>query len=83
LPAISIEIGMSMRQLDCRQLSCPMPIVHLAMAMKTMEIGEEVCVEATDAAFGEDLAAWARMSGNTIVDFDDGDPKRAIIRRLK
>jgi TusA-related sulfurtransferase len=60
-----------------------MPIVKLAMAMRTMEIGEELSVEATDAAFGEDLAAWARMSGNAILQFDDGDTMRAVIRRLK
>ena len=72
-----------MRQLDCRELNCPMPIVKLAMVMRTMEIGEELSVEATDAAFGEDLAAWARMSGNAILQFADGDTKRAVIRRLK
>ena len=74
---------MSLRQLDCRELNSPMPIVKLAMVMRTMEIGEELSVEATDAAFGEDLAAWARMSGNAILQFEDGDTKRAVIRRLK
>lgn len=70
-------------QLDCRDLRCPMPIVKLAIAIRELEIGEQICVEANDAAFLPDVEAWSRMSGNEIVELIDGDVQRAVIRRCR
>ena len=60
-----------------------MPIVRLSLALRELEVGEQLCVEARDAAFAADLEAWAKMSGNEIVELCDDDIKRAIVRRLK
>ena len=52
---------------DARGLSCPMPIVKTAQAIKTMEPGELIEVLATDPGAPADFAAWSRSTGNSLV----------------
>lgn len=44
--------------LDCRGLACPVPIVRVSRAMKTLVPGQTLRIEASDAAFPADLDAW-------------------------
>ena len=72
------------RELDCRGLRCPMPVIELARMFEELEIGETVAVAATDRAAQVDLAAWCRMRGQEYVGQDvavDGVP-RFLVRRL-
>lgn len=57
-----------------------MPIVRLGMAVRKMDAGTEVTIEATDPAFEPDLQAWAKKTGHTVVEFTGGDVQRAIVR---
>ena len=66
--------------LDCRGLSCPMPIVKITQQVKAMAPGQTLEVQATDLAFQLDLEAWARRTGNEIVSFEPGQDQRAVIR---
>ena len=54
-------------RLDCRGRRCPLPIIDLARAITTVEIGATVVVEADDPAAGPDIAAWCRMRGHVLV----------------
>jgi tRNA 2-thiouridine synthesizing protein A len=56
------------QQLDLKGLSCPMPIVKTAMAMKEMPPGQVVEVLATDPGSVPDFAAWCRATGNELVE---------------
>ena len=67
--------------LDCKNLACPMPIVKVSRAMKEMSDGSELEVEASDPAFRADIEAWANRMGFSLVEFDDGPVKRAVIRK--
>ena len=58
------------RSLDCKGLNCPMPIIKIAKAIKTMESGQTLEVFATDPAFDADVHAWAKKTRNPIVEFD-------------
>lgn len=69
------------RRLDCRQLKCPMPIVQLAMALRELQEGEEIVVEATDPAFLVDVRAWSRMTGHPLADEQDGEVKQVRVRK--
>ena len=53
---------------DARGLSCPMPIVKTAQAMKTLPSGSLVEVLATDPGSEKDFAAWSRSTGNLLLD---------------
>jgi tRNA 2-thiouridine synthesizing protein A len=55
-------------KVDARGLNCPMPIVKTAQAVKAMASGQTVEVLATDAGSVKDFAAWAKTTGNTIVE---------------
>ena len=49
--------------LDCRGLQCPLPIVRVSLAMKSLSVSEGLRVQATDSAFQADVAAWVRRLG--------------------
>ena len=53
---------------DARGLSCPMPIVKTAQAIKPLASGALVEVLATDAGSVKDFAAWSRTTGHELVE---------------
>lgn len=65
--------------LDCKGLNCPMPIVRISQAMRGLESGAQIVVEANDPAFHADLVAWVRRFGHTLVAFEDGPIRRATV----
>lgn len=66
--------------IDARGLSCPMPIVRTAQAMKALPSGSVVEVLATDAGSVKDFAAWCRSTGNQLRDTSsDGAIYRFVI----
>jgi tRNA 2-thiouridine synthesizing protein A len=69
------------RRVDCKNMNCPMPIVHISRALKSLEVGEQLEVEATDPAFGADVKAWTDYMGHSLDTFDDGPVKRALITK--
>jgi tRNA 2-thiouridine synthesizing protein A len=69
-------------QVDARGLSCPMPIVKTAQAVKALAPGALVEVLATDAGSQRDFVAWSRATGNELVEQSvDGATYRFVIRR--
>lgn len=52
--------------LDCRELSCPMPIVKISRAIKTMAVNDTLTVLASDPSFGPDIEAWVRRTGQRL-----------------
>ena len=71
-----------LQQVDARGLSCPMPIVRTAQAIKTIAPGALVEVLATDPGSVKDFAAWSRATGNELVEQSvDGGVFRFVLRR--
>jgi tRNA 2-thiouridine synthesizing protein A len=69
-------------RVDARGLSCPMPIVKTAQAVKPVASGALIEVLATDPGSTKDFAAWCRSTGNELVDqSSDGAVYRFVIRR--
>ena len=67
---------------DARGLSCPMPIVKTAQAVKTIASGAAIELIATDAGSVKDVAAWCKATGNELVEqTSDGAVYRFVIRR--
>jgi tRNA 2-thiouridine synthesizing protein A len=67
---------------DARGLSCPMPIVKTAQAVKTIQSGESIELIATDAGSIKDVTAWCKATGNELVEqTSDGAVYRFVIRR--
>ena len=71
-----------LQHVDARGLSCPMPIVKTAQAIKALESGSLLEVLATDAGSVKDFAAWSRTTGHELVEHSvDGGVYRFVIRR--
>jgi tRNA 2-thiouridine synthesizing protein A len=73
-----------MRELDCRGLVCPAPIIELARHIGDVDPGEVIGVVASDAAARFDVPAWCRMTGHEYAGedtADDGVP-RYLVRRV-
>jgi tRNA 2-thiouridine synthesizing protein A len=67
---------------DAKGLSCPMPIVKTAQAVKGVPSGELLEVLATDPGSVKDFAAWTRSTGNAIVEqSEEAGVYRFVIRR--
>jgi|SRR3990172_464574 len=53
---------------DARGLSCPLPIVRTAQAIKKVGPGALIEVLATDPGSVKDFAAWSRATGNAVLE---------------
>lgn len=68
--------------LDARGLSCPLPIVKTAQAMKALASGQLLEVLATDPGSVKDFAAWSKSTGNELVEQStDGGVFRFVLRK--
>jgi tRNA 2-thiouridine synthesizing protein A len=77
-----MQILETTQTIDARGLSCPMPIVRTAQAVKTIASGALFEVLATDPGSTKDFAAWCRATGNDLVEqMVDGAVYRFVIRR--
>jgi len=75
----TIEIS---QRVAARGLSCPMPIVKTAQAIKPLATGALLEVLATDPGSVKDFAAWSRSTGHELVEQSvDGAVYRFVIRR--
>jgi len=56
------------RDLDTRGLNCPLPILKAKKALADMASGELLKVISTDAGSVRDFQAFARQTGNELVE---------------
>jgi tRNA 2-thiouridine synthesizing protein A len=70
------------KTLDLKGLSCPLPIVKTAQAMKEIQTGELVEAFATDPGSVADFDAWCKSTGNELVEKGEEDGVfRFVIRK--
>ena len=70
------------KTVDAKGLSCPMPIVKTAQAIKEMASGSCLEVISTDPGSQKDFVAWAKSTGNELVEQSaDGGVFRFILRK--
>ena len=69
-------------RVDAKGLSCPMPIVKTAQAMKGLVSGQLLEVLATDPGSTRDFEAWSKTTGNALVEQStDGGVFRFVLRK--
>ncbi len=70
--------------LDCIGLYCPMPILKTREEMDKLATGEILEVLADDPAAEEDLKAWAKRTGQKILEIEKTDEgMRFLIQKEK
>jgi peroxiredoxin family protein/rhodanese-related sulfurtransferase/TusA-related sulfurtransferase len=60
--------GSAAQTLDARGLSCPGPLMAVADRVATMTAGQRLRVLASDPGFANDVAAWCRSQGHTLLE---------------
>jgi len=56
------------KEIDTRGLNCPLPILKAKKALAEMASGQTLKVVATDAGSVRDFQAFAKQTGNELVD---------------
>ena len=68
--------------LDCKGLSCPMPILKLAKEIKSMESGKILELLGTDPGSKTDVPKWCDKTGNELLgQEEDGGVHKFYIRK--
>ena len=62
-----------MIELDARRLMCPMPVIKTQNIIKTMVVGDKLRVSCTDPGVMQDIPAWCRINGHTVIETEDID----------
>ena len=55
-------------EVDARGLNCPLPILKAKKALNAMQSGQTLRVVSTDAGSVRDFQAFAKQTGNELVD---------------
>lgn len=62
--------------------ACPVPVLDLAKAIGTVDVGAEILVLSDDPGSKVDIPVWCRMKSQTLVDVArDGRTWRFRVRR--
>lgn len=70
--------------IDLKGLLCPIPVVKIAQAIKGVAVGAVVEATATDPGVLADIPAWARSTGNELLEIKrDGKVVVFKVRKVK
>ncbi len=70
------------KTLDLKGLPCPMPVVKVSKGIKEVQVGQVLMAETSDPGALADFPAWAKTSGNEILDtVQEGNTVKFYIQR--
>jgi tRNA 2-thiouridine synthesizing protein A len=58
--------------LDAKGMSCPLPILKTKKAVEALLKDQVLKVETTDSGSKNDMASWAKRTGNEILKTEEG-----------
>ncbi|MEO7242264.1 MAG: sulfurtransferase TusA family protein [Variovorax sp.] len=71
------------RELDTRGLNCPLPILKAKKALNDMASGQLLRVVSTDSGSIRDFEAFARQTGNELVEQQSAPPDYTHVLRRR
>ena len=71
------------REVDARGLNCPLPILRTKKTLNGMVTGQVVRILATDPASVRDFEAFARQTGNQLLQQTEQDGAFVFLLRRK
>jgi len=78
--SIAMEVH---KEVDARGLNCPLPILRAKKALADMTSGQILKVLATDPGSQRDFAAFAKQTGNEIVEVTAQDKTYVFLMRRR
>lgn len=71
-------------ELDLRGLLCPMPMVKVSQNIGNVPVGGVIRAVATDAGAMADIPAWAKSTGNEVLQAEKVDSEYVfLVKRVK
>ncbi len=70
---------MADKELDARGLNCPLPILRAKKALSELTRGQTLHVLATDPGSVKDFEAFARQTGNTLLESGENDGEYSFL----
>ena len=61
------------KQLDLKDLLCPIPVVKISNAIEEVEVGDIIEAFATDPGVMMDIPAWCKSTGNELMKMEEED----------
>ncbi len=71
------------REVDARGLNCPLPILRTKKALNDMASGQLIQILATDPASVRDFQAFAKQTGNELVEHGERDGAFYFVMRRR
>ena len=71
------------KELDVKDLTCPMPLLKAKKTLNDMEAGAVLRVLATDPGSERDFEVFARQSGNTLLESAEDNGVYSYLIRKK
>jgi len=71
------------RELDVRGLNCPLPIIKAKKALAEMSSGQTLKVIATDSGSVRDFQAFAKHTGNDLIEQQSAGPEYVTVLRRR
>jgi len=71
------------KEIDARGLNCPLPILHAKKALDRIGTGQVLKITATDPGAVKDFQAFARQTGNELLDSTEGSGEYTFYLRKK
>jgi tRNA 2-thiouridine synthesizing protein A len=72
---------MSTTSLDLKGLQCPLPVLRANKALRQLAPGDELRIQATDAAAPQDFESFCQTTGHQLVDSSEADGVFTIVIR--
>jgi tRNA 2-thiouridine synthesizing protein A len=71
------------RELDARGLNCPLPILKAKKALAEMTSGQVLKIVATDSGSVRDFQAFAKQTGNELLEQDPTGPEYVTVLKRR
>jgi TusA-related sulfurtransferase len=72
------------QELDCKGLTCPIPVIKTKQAIDKMSIGQVLKMVSTDPGSIRDIQAWSKRTGHDLLESRQEDSLYLfLIRKAK
>ncbi len=68
--------------LNARRLLCPMPVIRTQEAVKKLATGDILEIIGTDSGILQDIPAWCRINGHTVLETFSDDYDYHIVLQV-
>lgn len=71
------------KELDTRGLNCPLPILRAKKALTELQSGQVLRIVATDPGSAKDFAAFAKQTGNELLESSEHGKEFEFLMKRK